>query len=233
MERDFDSPPRHDEMSRVARAIEALSIAAAIGLLTAHLIRFAADGLFVSWRLFAAILAGAVVADFGSGALHWIADTWGSESAPLFGRRLIRPFRVHHVNPRDFLRRDFIDCNGDVALIACAILVIAWLVPQASVFLVAFAATALPTNQVHQWAHRSDPPRLVAWLQRRHVILNRVDHSRHHAKPHTVNYCIATGWCNPVLTAIDFFPALERLIRRATHAEPRREDRAFSDGATE
>ena len=33
------------------------------------------------------------------------------------GPRLLVPFRVHHVNPEDFLRRRFVDTNGEVAAI--------------------------------------------------------------------------------------------------------------------
>jgi ubiquitin-conjugating enzyme E2 variant len=140
------------------------------------------------------------------------------------------------VNPRDFLRRDFIDCNGDVASLTCPIFVAAWLVPTASELgqltsacLVAFAATALPTNQVHQWAHQASPPRFVAFLQRVGVILNRAQHARHHIKPFVANYCIATGWCNRALSAIGFFPALERALERITGIEPRRDERGFAD----
>ena len=41
-----------------------------------------------------------------------------SETMPILGRRLLRPFRVHHVTPDDFLRRGFLTVNGDVALIS-------------------------------------------------------------------------------------------------------------------
>jgi ubiquitin-conjugating enzyme E2 variant len=239
MEIDSEALPRHDQMGRITRAIEALSIAVALALLVANLLRFASEPMILSWRLVAAIAAGAYLADFGSGLVHWIADTWGSEALPLVGRRLLRPFRIHHQNPRDFLRRDFIDCNGDVAMITCPIFMSTWLVPSASelgqlasVFLVAFAATALPTNQVHQWAHQASPPWLVAWLQKAGVILNRAQHARHHTPPYVANYCIATGWCNPILSAIGFFPALERAIQLTTGAEPRRDDRGFADRET-
>jgi ubiquitin-conjugating enzyme E2 variant len=142
------------------------------------------------------------------------------------------------VNPRDFLRRDFVDCNGDVAMLTCPILAAAWALPAgdepgrlAVALLVGFAATALPTNQVHQWAHRPDPPALVARLQRARVILPRAEHARHHVPPHVSNYCIATGWCNRPLGALGLFPALERAISRLTGAEPRRDEREFADGA--
>ncbi len=230
--------PQHDRMGPVTRAIEALSIAVAAGLLASHVLRFASDSAWLSWGVLAAFAVGAVLADFGSGVVHWFADTWGSVSMPVFGRRLLRPFRVHHVNPRDFLRRDFVDCNGDVALITCPIFAAAWFVPVSEevgrlvvAFLVAFAAASLPTNQVHQWAHRPDPPRLVGWLQRARVILPRADHERHHVPPHVSNYCIATGWCNRALGALGFWARLERWISRLTGAVPRRDERAFADTA--
>jgi hypothetical protein len=182
---------------------------------------------------------GAIVADFVSGLVHWLADTWGSESMPVLGRRLIHPFRVHHVNPRDLLRRSFVDCNGDVALLTCPVFLAAWLMPLAdeagacaSIFLLALATTSLPTNQVHQWAHQSQPPRAVAWLQRAGLILGRAQHARHHTPPYAANYCIATGWCNRTLAAIGFFPALERVITRVTGIPPRQDDRNFADRQT-
>jgi ubiquitin-conjugating enzyme E2 variant len=230
--------PRHDVMGPVTRAIETLSIALAVALLASHAIRFASDPGWLSWGVPAAVMAGAVLADFGSGVVHWTADTWGSESMPVLGRRFLRPFRVHHVNPRDFLRRDFVDCNGDVAMITCPIFAAAWAVPVSDeagrllvAFLVAFAATSLPTNQVHQWAHRPDPPLLVSWLQRARLILPRAEHERHHVPPHVSDYCIATGWCNRALRAIGFFPRLERAISRLTGAEPRRDQRGSADTA--
>jgi ubiquitin-conjugating enzyme E2 variant len=132
------------------------------------------------------------------------------------------------VNPEDILERDFIDCNGDVAMLACPVLVTAAVTPlseelacAASVFLAAFGAISLPTNLVHRWAHMRRPPRAVAWLQRRGWILSREVHAGHHAAPHTTRYCIATGWCNSALEAIGFFPALERAISAVTGLRPR------------
>jgi plasmanylethanolamine desaturase len=181
------------------------------------------------------IAAGAIGADLVSGLVHWSADTWGSESLPLVGRRFLRPFRVHHINPHDFLRRDTIDCNGDVAMLNVPIVTAALLADLsttggriAAAALTAFSAAALPTNQVHQWAHMTSPPAFVAWLQRRGAILGREDHRQHHCEPYVVNYCIATGWCNRWLTAISFFPALEHAITRATGLEPRGDEKRFA-----
>ena len=86
----------------------------------------------------------------------------------------------------------------------------------------------LPTNQVHQWAHMPDPPRLVAWLQQRGFLLSREAHQEHHASPYVVNYCIATGWCNRWLTTCQAFPRLERAISRLTGMLPRVDEEAFA-----
>jgi ubiquitin-conjugating enzyme E2 variant len=229
--------PVHDAMGPVARAIEALSIALALGLLASHVARVASDPLaWLSLPVLAALAIGAVLADFGSGLVHWFADTWGRESMPLLGRRFLRPFRVHHQNPDDLLERDFVDCNGDVAMLTVPFFAAAWLVPDggelgraASALLVGFAAVSLPTNQVHQWAHDPAPPRPVGWLQRARLILPRAEHQRHHQPPHLSHYCIATGWCNGPLGRAGFFPALERAITRVTGVEPRTDTRAAAD----
>jgi ubiquitin-conjugating enzyme E2 variant len=177
------------------------------------------------------IVAAGFGADLMSGIVHWTADTWGSETCPVFGRRFLRPFRVHHVNPHDFLRRDVVDCNGDVAMLNLPMLAGALLIPLATgagqiaaVALVAFCAVMLPTNQVHQWAHMTSPPRLVRWLQRAGLILSHEEHGRHHIEPYVANYCIATGWCNRALTAIGFFSILERTVTMLTGIQPRHDE---------
>jgi hypothetical protein len=217
----------HGEMSPLARTIELASIVIAPALLVAHALRFAAADQLVWWWLLPVGL-GWIAADFGSGLVHWAADTWGSETMPILGRRFVRPFRVHHQNPEDLLQRDFIDTNGDVAMVETPLLALAFLIPlntdpgqAAAFFLVALCAVGLPTNQVHQWAHMSDPPRIVRRLQQWGLVLGRPAHARHHAAPYTVNYCIATGWCNRALTSLRFFPRLETLVSRATGLQPR------------
>lgn len=215
--------PQHDDIPAGQRRFEIAALAAACGLLAWHIASLASvDGPGWHWTI-ALVLAGVAVADLTSGLIHWFADTWGSETMPVVGRRLLWPFRVHHINPRDFLRRDWIDTSGDVAALVSFFLACGLLLPLdrlagqlARLFLIGFAAGGLPANQVHQWAHMPRPPRLVAFLQRHRVILGRRAHAMHHRAPHTVNYCLATGWMNPIASALDLFPRLERFIERAT-----------------
>ncbi len=178
--------------------------------------------------LVALVLAGWLLADFLSGLVHWAADTWGRVDTPVLGRRLLHPFRVHHVNPRDILERGFLDLNGDVAAACLPFLALAMLLPldgaaaqSAAVLLASAAILALPTNQVHQWAHMPRPPRPVRWLQAARLVLTRRGHARHHADPAGGHYCITSGWCNAALTRAGFYPALERAITTLTGWQPR------------
>ena len=229
-----EAAPTHDRIGRLTRAFEILCLLAAAALLVCNIVRLLGLAALADWWALPLVVVSAIGADLVSGIVHWTADTWGSEMMPVIGRRFLRPFRVHHVNPDDFLRRDPIDCNGDVAMLNVPILAAALLVPLSTaggrviaVALVAFSATALPTNQVHQWAHMPAPPRPIRWLQRRGLILSREAHARHHGAPYITNYCITTGWCNRWLAATNLFAVLERVITAVTGWRPRGDEHRF------
>jgi ubiquitin-conjugating enzyme E2 variant len=214
--------------------LEAVWIGTALTLIAYHIVGLAlAFGLRYPWMPLI-MLAGFVTADFLSGVIHWTADTWFRDTLPVLGRRLLKPFRVHHVNPDDFLRRNVLDTNGDVAAIVIPFLIAVFRVSTTepwsaalAVYVVSFCAAGLPTNQVHQWAHMKNPPTIIRWLQSSRLILSRRAHLQHHKAPHIDNYCIALGWCNPLLTAIGFFPRLERMVTRLTGLQPRHDDQKY------
>jgi hypothetical protein len=231
-----ETVPAHDEIGWGQRLSEVASIVVAGMLIGIQLSRLNAASFWWSWRLTAAVACGALFADFMSGLVHWFADTWFEETMPILGRRLLRPFRVHHINPDDFLRRNFIDTNGDVSMVLIPLLLSIYLVPLTTVagywcavFLLTCCMVAWPTNQVHQWAHMPSPPRFVRWLQSAGILLSRRDHRRHHDPPYIEYYCIATGWLNRPLTAIGFFRRLEAFVTRVTGLQPRKDDTEFHD----
>ena len=170
-----------------------------------------------------------------SGLVHWTADTWFSETMPVLGRRFLRPFRVHHLNPDDFLRRDFIDCNGDVAMLTTPVMAVALLMPVTTdaggggvpgagdVFRDIASHESGPS--VGSYAGPPPPIRLAATPG---IILSGEDHARHHQEPYVANYCIATGWCNRWLSAVNFFPACERLVTQLFGLEPRADEQHVS-----
>jgi plasmanylethanolamine desaturase len=226
--------PHHLELSRSQRIFSGLSIAAAVVLTGLCAVRIATHvNLFQWWTPFVFAL-GMATADFGSGLIHWFADTWGRDDMPVIGKRLLVPFRLHHVNPDDLTLRPFVDCNGDVAFVTIPFLIgllaiplePAW-GPPVAVFLSALGAVGMWTNQIHQWAHLPSPPPAVRLLQRCRLILRNAAHAEHHARPYDANYCITTGWCNRPLEAIGFFRRLEACITWLTGARPREDDRRY------
>ena len=230
--------PKHDDFGLFRRAFSATAIAAATALLAWNIYRVTRAWGFLDWWLVVVAVVGVIAADFLSGIVHWTADTWGSASMPLIGRRFLHPFRVHHVNPDDFLRRRFIDTNGDLALLILPLLAISLALPLDSrqgvavtVFLGTFSGVGLLTNQVHQWAHMPRPPALVSLLQHYGLILSHEAHARHHRPPYVANYCITTGWCNKPLAAIRFFGRLEQGITWLTGLHPRQDEAAFQADA--
>src|ERR687892_649162 len=108
--------PRLDRSTPVQAAFSTLSIAAALLLLMTVAFRLATQ-LERQWWIPIAFVSGIAAADCLSGLVHWAADTWGNDDLPFIGPRLLVPFRVHHINPDDFLRRPFLDTNGDVAFL--------------------------------------------------------------------------------------------------------------------
>ena len=222
--------------TRAQAVLWTVSIAAASITVVALGTRLATGADLWTWWTVPALLAGFLVADFGSGLVHWGADTWGRDDCPFIGPRLLVPFRVHHINPADFLRRSFIDTNGDVALLALPLLVALWFVPldrdwgpPLSLFGLAFAGAGMMTNQIHQWAHLPVPPLPVRLLQDAGLILGRSAHATHHQRPYDAHYCITTGWCNRPLEAIGFFRGLELVVTRATGARPRHDDVRYEE----
>lgn len=83
--------------------------------------------------------------------------------------------------------------------------------------------------QIHKWAHtHHGNPRWVTWLQKSHLILPKAHHRLHHTPPHTVYYCIVTGWANYPLEYINFWRHLEWIIEKITGLKPCQDDLELS-----
>jgi ubiquitin-conjugating enzyme E2 variant len=226
--------PRVERLTTGQRGVSALSIAAACGLWIANAVDVVSHTQTLTIWMPMALLAGTIAADFLSGLVHWGADTWGRDDVPVIGRRLLVPFRIHHINPDDFVTRPFLDTNGEVAMLAVPVLLaVRWIPLETNGgFGLAIAALGLcgaggMTNQIHQWAHLEQPPRPIRVLQDCRLILGRAEHAGHHSRPYDASYCITTGWCNPFLDRIRFFRTMERIITTLTGAQPRQDDARY------
>jgi plasmanylethanolamine desaturase len=163
-------------------------------------------------------------ADFLTGIIHWICDSFGSATTPVWGPLLVGPFRRHHAAPRDITRISLAENLGASAIAGAAVM---WLwspepTPDAGLATLFFmhlklwvVVFAVLSNLLHRWSHwpPEKKPRWMVVLQRWHLILNTQEHLTHHHKPHRVNYCILCGWANPLSNRVPW-QRLEKVLAR-------------------
>ena len=78
--------------------------------------------------------------------------------------------------------------------------------------LLGLATGSFGTNLFHKWAHVPKPPVVVRWLQRSGLILEPERHQHHH-RDYDRGFCVTSGWMNPLLDALRFFPRVELVVR--------------------
>jgi len=174
------------------------------------------------WLAAVAIPLALVLGDFVGGLVHWAADTYFSEDTPVVGPALIKPFRQHHIFPRDICTHTLVSIVGNVCILAVPILALClymlWvsqhgLLAFAILLTTLMAAATVATNVIHKWAHQEKPSAGVRWLQRMRLVLEPRHHQIHHTEPFEMHYCITNGWLNPLLNKIEFFSRLEATLR--------------------
>lgn len=189
------------------------------------------------WVLVASLVTGFIFADFVSGFVHWMADTWGSADMPILGKSLVRPFREHHVDPKAMTHHDYIETNGSNCLVSLPVAAGVLFIPLniegwvsfnlfSLVTLGSMVFFVMMTNQIHKWSHL-EPEQTPAWLrvlQRLHLVLPPGHHQLHHTRPFDRYYSITTGWLNWPLSKLGFYRHMERLISALFGLIPRRDD---------
>ena len=149
------------------------------------------------WLAALAIPIALVLGDFVGGLVHWGADTYFSEDTPVLGAALIKPFRQHHLFPRDICTHAFVSIVGNVCILAVPVLSLClYLLWVSDHGLLAFAilctalmaATTVGTNIFHKWAHQEKPAAGVRWLQRMRLVLEPRHHQVHHTEPFKMHY---------------------------------------------
>ncbi|NRA28921.1 MAG: hypothetical protein HRU11_01575 [Parvularculaceae bacterium] len=169
------------------------------------------------------VLGGILLADFISGVIHWLEDTYGQEDMPVIGKSVIEPNIRHHYAPLDFVKASYWMRNRAVLVIGAFLFALFWALGAINAFTVTFLVVGSQANEFHRWAHMpsGQRPKLVAWLQRAKIILTPQHHWAHHRRPFRVAYCTVTNVLNPVLDRVRFFRGLEFLIGLTTKAKPR------------
>ncbi len=173
------------------------------------------------WLALVAIPFSLLLGDLVSGMVHWFADTYFHDDTPIVGKALIKPFRMHHLYPRDITTHNLVSLVGNVCILAVPLLAFClYLLWMSDHGLLAFGvfctalmtAATVATNQFHMWAHQENPSGFVRQLQRMRLVLEPQHHQVHHDDPHDKHYCITNGWLNPLLNRINFFRRLEALL---------------------
>ena len=161
-----------------------------------------------------------LAADLVTGAVHWWEDRYGNPEWPIVGRYVVEPNIVHHRDPRAFLEGNPIERNWTAAapalLIAAAFALAGWW------WLATVAAMSATANEIHAWSHQRCS-RPIRGLQLLGVLCSQEDHARHHRSPFSTDFCVMTGWMNPVLSAVGAWSVLEAAIGTVTGVWPREE----------
>lgn len=163
-------------------------------------------------------IASWILADFGSGVLHWSVDNYGNGRTPIMGG-IIAAFQGHHTAPWTITERGF--CNnvyklcipfGPLPMLAIASVAN----PSTTFFMTVFCVLEVLSQEFHKWSHqlKSKTPAWVEWLQQSGLTIARQPHAQHHLAPFEGNYCIISGFCNPYLDESGFFRRFEHAIYR-------------------
>ena len=164
-----------------------------------------------------------ILADFGSGVLHWSVDNYGNGRTPIMGS-IIAAFQGHHTAPWTITERGF--CNNVYKLCVPfglpTMAVLSFLTgPFTTFFLTTFCVFEIMSQEFHKWSHmtKGECPGWVNWLQSVGLTINRKPHAQHHLAPFEGNYCIISGICNSFLDKSGFFRRLEHIVYKLNGVE--------------
>ncbi|GIL52588.1 hypothetical protein Vafri_8410 [Volvox africanus] len=175
----------------------------------------------------AAVMLAYILSDLGTGIYHWGVDNYGDGSTPVFGRQ-IAAFQGHHQRPWTITQREFANnlhqVFGPASYPAAVLLTLSPLMPLGwNAWSSSFLFLVCMSQQFHAWSHmkKSELPPVVVALQDAGLLISRRMHGAHHRAPFEGNYCIVSGWWNPLLDSTGFFRGLEKVIHERMGIAPR------------
>lgn len=164
-----------------------------------------------------------LVADFGSGLLHWLEDGYGRPHWPLIGRWVTAPNLLHHARPRQFTRHGWLRSAGVLLVLGGIVTLLALALDLMSWHMVVVVLLGINANEIHKWAHQStaERPRIATVLQTIRLLQGPAHHARHHRGTKDPHYCVLTPFVNPLLERIQFWRRLEWLVARLLGVDKR------------
>lgn len=162
----------------------------------------------------ASIIVGLYLADLNSGLVHILFDTYDGDIP--FLKIVANDFTRHHKNPKKIVRDKTLQLLQETAIVPYNLSCLLYnTFPYTSnAQMVAQLSFLLSSNLIqiiHQSAHfvnhastkekRQFKYRIVKLLQDNHIIVKSEIHRKHH-QTYDTNFCLLTGWANPLLNYI-------------------------------
>lgn len=163
------------------------------------------------------------IADFVTGLLHWLEDTYGLPTWPIIGQEVIEPNIQHHEHPGWIGSMSTIVSRNYQTMIpatAAAMLAI-WAWGSFGCYFALTVVLAGLGNEVHTWCHRSNG-RLISFLQGIGLAQSPRQHAKHHRAPFDSYFCTLTNFTNECLELVNFWRGLEWAVSKALGIHPKR-----------
>lgn len=156
-----------------------------------------------------------LLADFVTGLVHWLEDSYWSPETPILGKWIVEPNLAHHKNGQEFLQKSWFESSWDLLIVGIIVLLIAYFMKSLTWEVCLFVLITVNANQIHKWAHITryeNKPKLVGLLQKTHILQRTDHHGQHHRKPNNSHYCTVTNVVNPLLDKLNFWRGLEMIF---------------------
>lgn len=153
-----------------------------------------------------------LLADFVTGLIHWMEDSYWSPETPVLGKWLVIANLAHHKNGQEFLQKSWFESSWDLLLAGITLVSIAYFMDFLTWEICLFALIIVNANQIHKWAHITryeNKPRIIGMLQKVYILQRTHHHGQHHRKPNNSHYCTVTNALNPILDKSGFWRGLE------------------------
>lgn len=143
--------------------------------------------------------------DVYSGVLHVVFDAPNNIALPIMGQPCLE-FQWHHHIPRDLVRKNFIDCLGDLNMVGLITFLGYLLLSDVSsnTLLQQLLGMKLLMGYFGQYAHKSahdvnGRSAVARFLQSAGWMASVAQHKSHHMPPHDTDFCLI-GVMDPVIT---------------------------------
>jgi hypothetical protein len=156
-----------------------------------------------------------LLADFVTGFVHWMEDSYWSLETPILGKWIVNANLAHHKNGQAFLQKTWFESSWDLLIAGIVLVIAAFFFHKLNWEVWLFAIIIVNANQIHKWAHITryeNKPKIIGWLQKMYVLQRTSHHGQHHRKPNNSHYCTVTNVLNPVLDRVKFWRGLEYIF---------------------